>query len=49
MRSITDTLREVQCTFLIISLSVPLKMKTFQTKIVEKIKTHFVFSDFFLS
>jgi hypothetical protein len=37
---ITSTLREDQYTFFIISRSFLLRMKMFQTKVVEKIKTH---------
>jgi hypothetical protein len=37
------TVHKDQSTFFIISLSVIFRMRTFQTKIVEKIETHFVF------
>jgi hypothetical protein len=41
----TGTLRENQYTFLIISRSVLLKMKKmFQTKVLEKLETHILYS-----
>jgi hypothetical protein len=44
MARITGTLREDQYTFLIISRSVPLGMRMFQTKLVDKIKIHILYS-----
>jgi len=44
---IKGTLHEQQYTFLIISHSDVLRTKVFQTKVVEKIETHFVFNNFF--
>jgi hypothetical protein len=44
----TGILLEDQYIFLIISHSFLLRIGMFQTKVVEKIKTHFVFGNFFL-
>jgi hypothetical protein len=41
------TLREDPCTFLIIYRSILLRMRNILDKFVEKIKTHFMFSNFF--
>ena len=43
---ITSTVHEDQCKFVIISCSVLLRIKMFQTNIVEKIKTQFIFNNF---
>jgi hypothetical protein len=45
MTRITDTLHEDEYTFLIISLSFLLRMRN--VRVVEKIKTNFVFNNFF--
>jgi hypothetical protein len=47
MTIITSTLSE-QCTFLIISVSHSfLELKMYDTKVVQKIKTHFIFDNIF--
>ena len=47
MTNLTDVLHEDLCTLMMISRAVLLAMKTFQTNILEKIKTHFMLNDFF--
>ena len=44
---ITGTLREDQYTFMIVSPQFFSEWKMFQTKVVEKIKTHFIFYNLF--
>jgi hypothetical protein len=43
----TGTLYNDQYTFMIVSRSVRLRMRNVQTSVVEKIKTHFIFNNFF--
>jgi len=47
LAGITGTLHEEQYTFMMISFSVLLRMKMSQTKLVENIKTHFMYNNFF--
>jgi hypothetical protein len=47
MRRITGTLHEDRCTFMIISLSTLLRMRSFSDKVVTKIKTHILCSTTF--
>ena len=49
MTRITDTLHADQYTFMIISRSVLRRMRNAADKNAEKIKTHFMFSNFFFS
>jgi len=41
------TLREYQYTFIVVLLEFFLEWQMFQTKVVEKFKTHFMFSNVF--
>ena len=43
----TGTLHEELCTFMITSRSILVRMRMFQTNVVQKIKTHFMFNNFF--
>ena len=43
----TGTSHEDQYTFMIISRAILLRMKMFQTKVLNKIKTHFIFNNFY--
>jgi hypothetical protein len=45
----TGTLHEDQYVFLIISCSFLFRIKIVQTKLVEEIKIHFMFSNFFFT
>jgi len=47
MTKITGTLLEDEYTFLIVSRSIHLMMRNVSDKVVEKIKTHFLFNNFF--
>ena len=44
---ITSALHEGVCTFTVVSRCILLRMRTISDKAVEKIETHFVFSNFF--
>jgi len=46
---ITGTLLQDVCTLLITSRSILLRMRNFQTKVVQKMKTHFMLNAFFFS
>jgi len=49
LTSITGTSYEDLCTFMVTSRSVLLRIRNVSDEIVVKIKTHFVFSNIFLS
>jgi hypothetical protein len=44
---ITSTLHEDVCKFMVVSRCILLRMRTVSDKAVKKIKTHFVFNNFF--
>ena len=47
LTEVTGTLNKDQCLFIIMSLSAVPRMRNVSDKIIEKIKTHFMFSNFF--
>jgi hypothetical protein len=47
LTKVTGNLREYQCTFLIIPSSVLLRMRNLKTKVVQKLKTHILYSTTF--